>query len=492
MNQFNPPTPYPVWAFPPVSRAALQEVIAVVQAPPALVGGVTLATMSLAVQDFFNVRRLNGLVCACSLYTLEISDSGDRKTTTEKKVAAPIFAYQAVQDQDYEKSLVQYKRDRGVWKIEQKSLERKFGKSILDDDSAEDIKIRLIDHSRNEPVQPRRIKLLYNDVTPAAFLHGLFANSRSAGLIDDEAGRIFSTNLVNDLGMFNKAWDGSDISVDRRTSESFVVTDARVTISWMVQDAVFQKFMDSKGDQARGIGFLARCLISRPVSIQGSRFIQGDAIELESLPKFHDRITSLLQRHSSVDSKDGEFSRVELHFSPEAQAEWVAVFNQIEQHINSGGVFCESRDYASKVAENIARVAAVFHAFEGYEGVSISLATLRSATTVVLWYAQEFVRLFSPPDPLHETIKDAYLLQKWLVKLVRSRNWQIIPKNFILQRGPNPLRTKDRLEWALNCLCTGARISGSMQGRKEFVHLNMAFFGPASQGQEPFGFLPLG
>ena len=492
MNQNNTLPLYPVWAFPPFSRAAIQEAQAMVQAPIALVGGVALSAMSLATQDLVNVRRMNGLVSACSLFTLEISDSGDRKTAVEKPFVAPFIAYQEKQDLEYQEALEHYNASRKVWKIEQKVLTRQFDKALSEGEFAEDIKLALIEHARNEPIAPRGTKLIYNDATPAAFLHGLHANSRSAGLIDDEAGRIFSSNLVNDLGMLNKAWDGSDIHVDRRTSESFVVKAPRVSISWMLQELVFNKYLERKGDQARGIGFLARGLIARPTSIQGTRFIQGEAIEPEALPKYHDRVTQLLQLRATMGNPDGEFNRAELHFSPEAQAEWVAVYNQIEQHINPGGVFCEHRDYASKVAENIARVAAVFHCFEGYEGVSISLQTLRSAVTVVLWYAQEFVRLFSPPDPLYETIKDAYLLQDWLLKIFRSRSWQVIPKNFILQRGPNPLRSKDRLDWALNCLCAGARISGSTQGRKEFVHLNLAFFGPAAQGQEMFGFLPLG
>lgn len=184
-------------------------------------------------------------------------------------------------------------------------------------------------------------------------------------------------------------------------------------------------------------------------------------------------------------------SKVTLIFSVPAQDEWERIFNNIEYSIRPGGEFCEARDYASKVAENIARLAGIFHAFEGYEGTKISVETLRSASNIVLWYANEFVSLFSPPDPLLETIKDAYLLQDWLLKLFRSRNWQVVPKNFILQRGPNPLRNKARLDWALNCLCSGCRISGSMQGRKEFVLLNLAYFGPAAQGQEPFGFFPL-
>ena len=184
-------------------------------------------------------------------------------------------------------------------------------------------------------------------------------------------------------------------------------------------------------------------------------------------------------------------NNVLLSFSTPAQIEWESIFNKIEFSIRPGGEFCEARDYASKVAENIARLAGVFHAFEGYEGTKISVETLRSATQVVLWHAKEFVRLFSPPDPLHETIQDAYELQDWLVKLFRARSWEYVEKNFIRQRGPNKLRDKNRLDWALNCLSAGGRIWLMCQGKKMFVRLNFDFFVPASHGQVPPGFLPL-
>ena len=492
MNQSTMPQFFPIWAFPPIARAAIQEVIAATQAPTALVAGSALSAMSLAVQNTVNVRRLDGLTSCCSLFLITVSDSGERKSTVDNLFTSPFVEHQAMHDAKYREDLEKYRIEKRIWSIKQRSISKAIERAFSAGEPTDQFEESLANHEQSVPNHPRKEKLIYNDVTPAAFAHGLYVNSKSAGIFDDEAGRIFSSSLVEDLGLLNKAWGSADIHVDRRSSECFTLKDARVTISWMVQEPVFTRYLERKGDQARGIGFLARCLVSRPESTQGSRFISALPATFESLPKFYRRVTDLLSKGSALEDKDVPPKDTELHFSPEAQAEWVAVFNQIEQHINPGGVFCENRDYASKVAENIARVAAIFHCFEGYDGVSISLEMLRSATTVVLWYAHEFVRLFSPPDPLHETIKDAFLLQDWLIKLFRSRNWQLIPKNFILQRGPNSLRSKDRLDWALNCLCSGGRISGSMQGRKEFVHLNTAFFGPAALGQEPWGFTPLG
>lgn len=184
--------------------------------------------------------------------------------------------------------------------------------------------------------------------------------------------------------------------------------------------------------------------------------------------------------------------KVTLGFSASAQVEWERIFNSIECALRPGGEFCDIRDYASKVAENIARLAGVFHAFEGYEGTEISVETLHAAATVVLWYSNEFVRLFSPPDPLQEAIKDAYELEDWFIQILRKRGWTQFPANFVLQFGPNKLRTKERLKWTLECLAGGGRISLYWQGKKRFIQLNQAYFEPVLQGQQPLGFPSLG
>ena len=143
------------------------------------------------------------------------------------------------------------------------------------------------------------IRLLYSDTTPAAFLVGLHDNSRSAGLWEDEAGRIFNTRLVEDLGLLNKLWNGSDITVDRK-HESFRIRAPRCTISWMVQPSIFRRFMERKGEDARGIGFLARCLVSYPPSTQGTRFLRSMPENLDAIQKFGDRIIELLNGQTDL------------------------------------------------------------------------------------------------------------------------------------------------------------------------------------------------
>lgn len=190
-----------------------------------------------------------------------------------------------------------------------------------------------------------------------------------------------------------------------------------------------------------------------------------------------------------------------LSFSAPAQAEWEKIFNNIEFSIRPGGAFCETRDYASKVAENIARLAAVFHAFEGYEGTKISVETLYSAANVVLWYAGEFVRLFTPPGPLDVINGYARLLDQWLIEYVKSTNQLLIYKNDLLQLGPNKLRSRDVMNIAIQRLAETSRVFNctdyqGMDGRpiRKGIHklqLNDAYYGQIARGLQPWGFMAL-
>jgi hypothetical protein len=156
--------------------------------------------------------------------------------------------------------------------------------------------------------QNPRIRLLYSDVTPQAYLFGLWLNSRSAGLVEDEAGRIFSSRLVDDLGLLNKLWDGRDVTVDRRTG-SFKLRAPRTTINWMVQPEVFRQFMERKGENARGVGFLARCLVCYPQTTQGTRLLRQHINAGDKIAQFRLRILELL--NDQVDLLTPEVRNVE-------------------------------------------------------------------------------------------------------------------------------------------------------------------------------------
>jgi hypothetical protein len=272
----------------------------------------------------------------------------------------------------------------------------------------------------------------------------------------------------------------------------------------MVQPNIFEKYMNRRGDDARGIGFLARCHVCYPESTQGSRFIKPRPEELVYVKSFKQRCLELL--NEQVDrfipgANQKRFENVTLTFSYRAQIAWEQIYNNIEFACAAGGAFSQNRDYASKIAENIARMAGVFHAFEGYEGAQISKATLESAAKVVLWYAAEFLRLFTPPRPTDIMNDHALKLDNWLIEYAFSNNSYTISKSHLLRYGPNSLRNRDTLDIAIQRLMETNRISyyhenmfsndqvSKRATKMLFLHDN--YYGQIVRGQEVMNVLPL-
>ena len=73
--------------------------------------------------------------------------------------------------------------------------------------------------------------------------------------------------------------------------------------------------------------------------------------------------------------------RVCLRFSPEAQERWITFYNQAEGLIGVFGHFDDVKDYISKLSDNLARLAALLHHFNGGGG-DIPLSILENAIDV--------------------------------------------------------------------------------------------------------------
>jgi hypothetical protein len=58
------------------------------------------------------------------------------------------------------------------------------------------------------------------------------------------------------------------------------------------------------------------------------------------------------------------------------------------------GYLSNMKDYASKMAENMARIAALLHYFEG-RNEDISIKAVEAAIQISAWYVDEYKRLFS-------------------------------------------------------------------------------------------------
>ena len=451
---------FPFHMLPPSIRDAVWEAGHYVKAPTPLIASSAFGAISLACQGLVDVERPRGLVGPTSLFLLTIAESGERKTSADKEFMAPIVHFEDHQTQKAVSALAKYEAAIFIWNLKKKSLSARIlqleGKGSQDDDELE---LQLSEHLVAKPQRPRTVKWIFGNTSPEALAKSMHAGSSSVGLMADEGSQILNGRAAGDLPLINDLWGGGTIRVDRSNSDdSFSVKDARITISGMVQQKSFGKFLSGRGALARDNGFLSRCLINDPQSTQGFR--EDYSLEKPKQPAleaFRKRLTEIMESSLAEEGSAG-VERTVLTFSPNAKVKWVDFSNYIERNLGPGGALAEVRDAASKTAENVARMAALFHFFEGRTG-EIQEDSVDQALRICEWYLLEFRRIFHSPPPIPQPQLDALEIDSWLRNYFRSSGNYVVQKNYVMQRGPNQMRVKERLDPALRLLTQAGRLT---------------------------------
>ena len=457
--------PFPGYMPLPLLQAAVNEAQNNVKAPMPLIFSGALAAIAVASQGLVDVCKPTGQRVPTSLMLLSIANSGERKSTAENVFLGPIRTFQKEQNIIYQNALSEWVARHHVWETKKKAILKSISKMTSSGVLSEEEEQRLFDHENHRPAKPKKFKLLYDDSTSEALFSGLNKSLPTAGLISSEGGGVLSGRALNDLSKQNAIWSGDSITVDRASAESYEINGARLTVSIMAQESAFKDYMDRRGEVSRGSGLWARFLVCNPRSTQGTRFIENGTMSWEYRDKFSARLVEILQKNIALLENPGREKQV-IYFSSEASGRWLEIFNAIESEIRQDGYFSGAGDHASKLADNIARVAALFHFFEGGGG-DISISTLNSAVDVCHWYSDEFIKLFMP-QPVEQV--DAFELNSWLQNY-RVGKGRYIRKNHIRQYSLNKLRGDDRLGRALEVLRLQGVISFMKIGKTVYVDL---------------------
>jgi putative DNA primase/helicase len=324
--------------------------------------------------------------------------------------------------------------------------------------------------------------MILGDETPENLAWSLARIWPSSGVMTSEAGTVLGSHgmgkdsIMRSLALWNTLWDGKDHHVGRRTSESFTVRGARLTVALGIQETTLREFMDKSRGLARGIGLFARFLMAWPESTIGNRPFR-ESENYPHLDAFHVRLTEILNQKAPIGA-DGTLSPALLAFTPEAKAAWVAFYNTIEAELQDGGELHEVKDVASKIADNAARMAALFHVFgKGMGGISLECVV--SACQIVTWHLSESRRFFSETAQSKE-IADALKLESWLLRYCRKQETHMVGKSHVIQCGPNPLRDKKRLDAAITELEALERLRVLQEGRRITLQINPALLEEAS------------
>jgi putative DNA primase/helicase len=116
------PEQFPMDALPLSIRTAVEEVHGFVKAPIPLVVSSALATVSIAVQSYVDVQRVEGLSGPVSLFLLSIADSGERKSTCDKLFTGAIRKYEHEQVELAKPDLARHRAEHKAWEAKRTGL----------------------------------------------------------------------------------------------------------------------------------------------------------------------------------------------------------------------------------------------------------------------------------------------------------------------------------------------------------------------------------
>ena len=417
-----------------------------------------LGAIAFACQGLIDIEQPTGNKVPSSLMLVTIAESGERKTTIEKQFFKAIREQQKVALQDYEKLYAEREYNISVYKDKESVLRKKLKSLLQKNESTEEIEKQLLDLKNKLEPLPSNRKFIYDDSTPPALVQGMSEGCKNACLASSEANGIFNGKVFSELHKLNTLWDGGDVIVDRVTKNSFILSNARLTLALMTQMSVIERFLDTRGPEARGMGFLARFLVVCPASKAGSRDATRNLSELKHLNSFNQRIRELLIK--SLDNEDKNSPRETITFNASSEGLWRKISQDIENEMRVDCVYEHYRDHASKLMDNITRVAGIVEFFEG-KNKEISIDTLQFAYSLCMRYSKHFLNYLAGKP---KVVSDADLLAQFLIKhcdknpdnkrntlqpfvyhnrLIRKGRLTEFNHTLIKQYGPNVLRNSE-------------------------------------------------
>ncbi|HEY2862778.1 MAG TPA: DUF3987 domain-containing protein [Casimicrobiaceae bacterium] len=472
--------PYPLAELPESMRAAIEEVQTFTQAPPALVASSALSAASVAAQGLANIQRDEGLTGPIGLWFLTIAESGERKSTADGHFAGPLRDYERDAAETAKPAIAKHLAAVGAWEAKLAGLREAIKQGAKQGQPTQDDEARLAVMQAERPGRLQVPRLLYTDATPESLAHGM-AGWPSAAVISAEAGAVLGSHamgrdsIVRNLALLNSLWDAGALSVDRRTSESYRINGARLTISLQAQAAAVRDFFDKAGTLARGVGFVARFLVAHPESTQGTRQYRQAPQSWPALATFNSRVRALLAMPPPINER-GELEPTTLILSAEAKATWVRFYNDVEGELATGGDLTDVRDVASKSADNAARLSALFHVFERGPSGAVQGDSMAKACRVVAWHLTE-ARRFLGEFSLPPTLANAARLDAWLLEYCQLAGVQRVARRTIQQKGPNATRDGKKLDEALADLVEAGRVQEVRDRSRREVAINPKLLG---------------
>lgn len=443
LREIAPGVPYPVEALG-LLRPAVETVQQITQAPVAIPAQSAIGVVALAVQGFANVETLGG-DRPVSVFALTIAASGERKSSCDALLMRAMREYEREQSLVVAELRRAWAIDHAIWKTRFDATLAKVKKGTAHGGDLAAL--------GPEPAAPPTADRIVSEPTYEG-LTKLFANGQPAlGLFSDEGGQFLggfamsSDHRQKTLSAFNDLWMGNPIKRTRQGDGAITMYGRRLSLHLMVQPLIARALLSDP--LASDTGFLARCLICEPASTIGTRLHATAVGQTGPLTAFESRLRDILSTPLPMDADTRELRPSRLSLSPEARAALIEWSDLVERNQAPGGDYDAITSYASKSAEQAARLAGVLTLWDDLNATAVREATMRAAITLAQFYLREAQRLANA-STVSAAVAKAETLRKWLLSSSWGHSWITIRD--VVRLGPNSLRESPEAKKAVQML----------------------------------------
>lgn len=184
-------------------------------------------------------------------------------------------------------------------------------------------------------------------------------------------------------------------------------------------------------------GFLPRFLLCEPPSTIVTRLNAKVRHNECAIAAFGDHLRSILDRALPMDPDTRELQPRTLQLSESARAQLVKFSDYVEEQQTPGRSLSHIKGYASKAAEQAARLAGVLTAWADLDAPEVTPGTMANAIELADFYLSEASRLANAAT-LSAEIERAETLRKWL--LTRWEHAEILPSEVVRHAPITALR----------------------------------------------------
>lgn len=403
-----------------------------------------LAFLGLACQDLYCVQLDNKQRLPLALYLLLLSRSGSGKSRIFRLLKEPFAQLEREFEGAYRAELKVYERSIILWEGEFKVLNKRYKKELNQGGDIRETSKKLDECIGRKPKIPVRKAIILTNPTSEALAKAIGLGYQNKALFNDEATAVYKGSLFNNPALLNTYWCADKVTIDRASSESFVIENYVFSYFLTMQPLPYDNTSRQKRANIRDTGLQARTLMIDMEQITEPCIINGHYTHCESVLR---ELYSVLTRHmkAGVKRRENDDEYIALTLAPDAQELLDATSLSLQKMMKAGGSLHHYDDIAARFIEQSLRIAGVFQVSGDPDSTVITKENLLFALNMADWFVNHNITKIDSTRELSDEEKILFWMESHLVK----NGSYDFRRNDIIKNGPFSTRRSERLMPAL-------------------------------------------